>query len=99
VPEPSTLVHIANIVIQRVLAECTDASLLIQALEEAYPFGDLVDGRQIWVDSLLRNGIEHTAATRNPPTSHAVVMNLVPMSEGVSKYEACGASDTPSTTD
>ena len=95
VPEPSTLVHIANLAIQRVLVECTDPTLLTKALEEAYPFDDLPEGREIWVDALLRNGIEN-ATTK---WSHAVVLNVMPVHEKRPRCKACGTSETTGTTD
>jgi len=99
VPEPSTLVHIANLAIQRVLVECTDPTLLTKALEEAYPFGDLPEGREIWVNALLRNGIENATTKWLAATSDAVVLNVMPVEEKRPRCQACCASDTTSTTD
>jgi hypothetical protein len=99
VPEPSTLVHIANLAIQRVLVECTDPALLTKALEEAYPFGDLPEGREIWVDALLRNGIENATTKWLTATSHAVVLNVMPVEKKRPRCKACGGSDTTGTTD
>lgn len=60
----STLEYIADLVIRQVLAQLDAATPLAEALERAYPFGDLVSGRQIWTDALLRNAIDARAITQ-----------------------------------
>jgi hypothetical protein len=79
--------------------ECTDPTLLTKALEEAYPFGDLPEGREIWVDALLRNGIENATTKWLTATSHAVVLNVMPVEKKRPRCKACGGSDTTGTTD
>ncbi len=98
-PEPSTLVHIANLAIQRVLLECMDATLLTKALEEAYPFGELPEGREIWVDALLRNGIDDATPKSSAVIPHALVLNVMAAEKKRSRCKACGASDLSGTTD
>ena len=60
----STLEYIADLVIRQVLAQVDDATPLAEALERAYPFGDHPNGRQIWMDALLRNAIDGRAITQ-----------------------------------
>ena len=64
-PELVTLKHVADLIVDRVLAESKDTAELSEALENAYPFADHPEGRQIWIDALFRHAIEV-----NPPSMH-----------------------------
>lgn len=57
-PQPSTLVYVANLVIARVLADGRDTSNVSDALEEAYPFDESVGSRRIWYQALVRYGLD-----------------------------------------
>jgi hypothetical protein len=54
-PQLSTLKHVADIVVSRILANAADHEDVAAALEEAYPFGDHPHGKQVWLDALLRH--------------------------------------------
>jgi hypothetical protein len=56
-PTLSTLEHVADILIRRVLSEVTDAEALPDALRRIYPFGDDRQGRSVWAAALLRHGV------------------------------------------
>lgn len=57
-PELVTLRHVADLIVDRVLAETKDTTDLPAALENAYPFAEHPDGRGIWIDSLRRHALE-----------------------------------------
>lgn len=74
-PEISTLKHIADIVLNRLLADHAQGDLA-EALERAYPFGDHPDGRQIWLEAMLRHAVKfdrqrHEDLARKSPTVQA----------------------------
>ena len=54
-PQLSTLKHVADIVVSRILADAAQYKDVAAALEEAYPFGDDPIERQVWMDALLRH--------------------------------------------
>lgn len=54
----STLLHVASLVIDRVLAKVDPNTDLCEALNRAYPFGDDPVGREVWIEVLLRNAVE-----------------------------------------
>ncbi len=54
----STLVQVADIVINRVFQEIRPGEDLARALNEAYPFGDDPHGREVWLEALLRNAVQ-----------------------------------------
>ena len=56
-PQASTLSHIADLVIRRVLGEGPSDADLAEALERAYPFDESVESRRIWLDALLRHAV------------------------------------------
>jgi hypothetical protein len=56
-PQNSTLELIADIIIQRTIADVGRGTGLIDALERAYPFPDEIDYREIWTEALRRAGI------------------------------------------
>jgi hypothetical protein len=64
-PELVTLKHVADLIVDRVLAESKNTAELSEALENAYPFADHPEGRQIWIDALFRHAIEV-----NPTSMH-----------------------------
>jgi hypothetical protein len=53
-PDLTTLDHLADLVIRRVVAEVGRTNELAEALERAYPFGDVPCGRTVWIDALNR---------------------------------------------
>jgi hypothetical protein len=57
-PELVTLKHVADLIVDRVLSETRNRAELNAALENAYPFADHPEGRQIWVDALQRHALE-----------------------------------------
>ena len=57
-PELVTLRYVADLIVDRVLAETKDTEELPAALENAYPFAEHPDGRSIWIDSLRRHALE-----------------------------------------
>jgi hypothetical protein len=57
-PQPSTLSYVADLVINRVLANVDGNTNIELALEEAYPFDDSVDARRIWLQAVLRHALE-----------------------------------------
>ena len=57
-PELVTLKHVADLIVDRVLSETKNIAELKAALENAYPFADHPDGRQIWTDALRRHALE-----------------------------------------
>ena len=59
----STLVQVADIVINRVLRETRPGEELARALNEAYPFGDDPRGRKVWLEALIQKAVYE-------PTSH-----------------------------
>ena len=75
-PELITLRHVADLIVDRVLAETKDTAELRAALEEAYPFAGHPDGRKIWIDALRRHALEFpvTKLKRNlgPPDESIV---------------------------
>jgi hypothetical protein len=56
-PEPSTLEHVANIIIRRTIAEAQDPQQLMDALSRACPFTDDARFHEIWLRALERHGI------------------------------------------
>jgi hypothetical protein len=56
-PEPSTLEHVANIIIRRTIAEVQDPELLMEALSRACPFADDPRLYEVWLKALERHGI------------------------------------------
>ena len=59
----STLVQVADIVINRVLRETKPGEDLARALNDAYPFGDDPHGREVWLEALIQKAVYE-------PTSH-----------------------------
>ena len=57
-PQPSTLKYVADLVIERVFAEFQPGDDLAQMLRNAYPFGNSVVGRRIWIDALFRHAAD-----------------------------------------
>jgi hypothetical protein len=57
-PQRSTLLHVATLVIDQVLAEVDNNTDLCEALNAAYPFGDDPEGREVWLEALLRNAFD-----------------------------------------
>jgi hypothetical protein len=57
-PELATLRHVADLIVDRVLAETKNVGDLGSALENAYPFAEHPEGRRVWVDALLRHALE-----------------------------------------
>jgi hypothetical protein len=57
-PELVTLKHVADLIVDRVLLETRNRAELNAALENAYPFADHPEGRQIWMDALRRHALE-----------------------------------------
>ena len=58
------LSHIADLVIKRVISEVEDKEHLAEALERAYPFGDLPFAREVWDEAIAR----HTGRPIRPST-------------------------------
>jgi len=56
-PEPSTLVMVADLVIRRVLAEHGKGPELPEALRLAYPFADDAGGLEAWKEALRIHNI------------------------------------------
>jgi hypothetical protein len=56
-PEPSTLEHVANIIIRRTIAEVQDPQQLLDALSRACPFTEDPRFYEIWLRALERHGI------------------------------------------
>jgi hypothetical protein len=56
-PEPSTLEHVANIIIRRTIAEVQDPQQLADALARACPFTEDPRFYEIWLRALERHGI------------------------------------------
>ena len=56
-PEPSTLEHVANIIIRRTIAEVQDPEQLLDALSRACPFTDDPRFYEVWLRALERHGI------------------------------------------
>jgi hypothetical protein len=56
-PEPSTLEHVANIIIRRTIAEVQDPQQLAEALARACPFTEDPRFYEIWLRALERHGI------------------------------------------
>ena len=52
--ERSTLLQTADVIIRRVLADADSTTDLADALNKAYPFGDDPQGRDIWLEALIR---------------------------------------------
>jgi hypothetical protein len=57
-PQPSTMKFVADLVIERVLAELKPGDDLAEVLQKAYPFENSKQGRQIWLDALLRHAAD-----------------------------------------
>jgi hypothetical protein len=70
-PELVTLKHVADLIVDRVLAETKNSAELRAALENAYPFADYPEGRQIWKDSLLRHAVEFDTQPHLKPIQSA----------------------------
>ena len=60
---------------------------------------ELPEGREIWVDALLRNGIDDATPKSSAVISHALVLNVMAAEKKRSRCKACGASDLSGTTD
>jgi hypothetical protein len=56
-PQPSTLLYVSNLVIQKILANADPATNLGEELERAYPLDDSQEARRIWRDCLRRHAI------------------------------------------
>jgi hypothetical protein len=56
-PQPSTLKHVADIVIRRVLAHADTAADLPSALDREYPFGDDPQAREIWLNTVRQHAL------------------------------------------
>jgi hypothetical protein len=56
-PEPSTLEHVANIIIRRTMSEVQDPQQLMDALSHACPFTDDELFHDVWLRALERHGI------------------------------------------
>lgn len=56
-PEPSTLEHVANIIIRRTMSEVQDPQQLMDALSHACPFTDDPIFYEVWLRALERHGI------------------------------------------
>jgi hypothetical protein len=54
-PQPSTFVYVADLVIRRVLEDLEPGADVREAMEQAYPFENTPEARIIWMDALLRN--------------------------------------------
>jgi hypothetical protein len=68
-PEPSTLEHVANIIIRRTIAEVQDPQQLAEALARACPFTEDPRFYEIWLRALERHGIPtKDFATPKPKT-------------------------------
>lgn len=68
-PEPSTLEHVANIIIRRTIAEVQDPQQLAEALARACPFTEDPRFYEIWLRALERHGIPtKDLATPKPKT-------------------------------
>ena len=68
-PQLSTLKHVADIVVSRILTNASDYENVSAALEEAYPFGDDPYGKQVWFEALLRHAYHlDSNEANNPPT-------------------------------
>ena len=57
-PELITLTHVADLIVDRVIAETKNTAELRAALENAYPFAEHPEGRQIWIDALRRHALD-----------------------------------------
>jgi hypothetical protein len=55
-PEPSTLEHVANIIIRRTMSEVQDPQQLRDALSRACPFTDDPLFYEVWLRALERHG-------------------------------------------
>lgn len=62
--EVSILRLMADIVVRRVLSDPENRTDLGRALEREYPFSDHPQGRQIWLDALLRHAYHHQSSQR-----------------------------------
>jgi len=51
-PHSSTLQHVADIVVRRVLANANDPGDVSSDLDREYPFGDDPQAREIWLDAV-----------------------------------------------
>lgn len=56
-PEPSTLEHVANIIIRRTMSEIQDPQQLMDALSRACPFTDDPLYNEVWLRALERHGL------------------------------------------
>lgn len=52
--ERSTLLQAADVIIRRVLADANGNTNLAEALNKAYPFGDDPQGKEVWLEALIR---------------------------------------------
>ena len=68
-PQLSTLKHVADIVVSRILANAADYEDVAEALEEAYPFGDHPDGKEVWFEALLRHAYKLDSNQPNDPAA------------------------------
>ena len=68
-PQLSTLKHVADIVVSRILANASDYEDVAAALEEAYPFGDDPYGKQVWLEALLRHAYRSDNSRTGAPSS------------------------------
>jgi hypothetical protein len=53
--DPSYRKHVADMVVRRVLSQVDNCEDLAVALKREYPFGDDPQGREIWLDAVLRH--------------------------------------------
>jgi hypothetical protein len=64
-PEPSTLEHVANIIIRRTMSEVQDPQQLMDALSRACPFTDDPRFYEVWLRALERHGIATDGLARS----------------------------------
>ena len=56
--------HVADMIVRRVLSHVENCEELAAALKREYPFGDDPQGREIWLDALLRHTHEYLVQER-----------------------------------
>jgi hypothetical protein len=60
------LEHVAKLVVKRVILEVGHNDGLAEALERAYPFGDLLAGRSVWEAVIARMAPELASRSKTP---------------------------------